>query len=125
MKFDTPAIQNPIDRGKVVGIPHDRIDGPAKVTGTARYAYENHEAAPRAAYGWIVPSAIAKGRIAAIDTRAAESAPGVLAVVTYRNAGPLGKAEKNAATLLGGPRIEHYHQALALVVADTLEQARD
>ncbi|WP_029011396.1 aldehyde oxidoreductase molybdenum-binding subunit PaoC [Azospirillum halopraeferens] len=125
MRFDQPATTNPIDRGRVVGVPHDRIDGPAKVTGTAPYAYERHDAAPDAAYGWIVGSAIARGRITAIDTRAAEAAPGVLGVVTHENAGPLGKGRFNTAHLLGGPAIEHYDQALALVVAETLEQARD
>jgi len=39
MKFTTPAGQNPIDQGKVVGKPHDRIDGKFKTTGTAPYAY--------------------------------------------------------------------------------------
>ncbi|KEQ54570.1 aldehyde oxidoreductase molybdenum-binding subunit PaoC [Sphingobium chlorophenolicum] len=125
MKFDTPATTNPIDRGRVIGIPHDRIDGPAKVTGTAPYAYERHDAAPNAAYGWIVGSAIAKGRIGAIDLRAAEAAPGVLGIVTHQNAGPLGKGNFNTAHLLGGPQIEHYEQAVALVIADTLENARD
>ncbi|MGV3770777.1 MAG: aldehyde oxidoreductase molybdenum-binding subunit PaoC [Sphingobium phenoxybenzoativorans] len=125
MKFDQPATINPIDRGKVVGIPHDRIDGPAKVTGSAPYAYERHDVAPNAAYGWIVGSAIAKGSIKSIDSRDALAAPGVLAVVTHENAGPLGKGSMNTAYLLGGPKIEHYDQALALVVAQTLEQARD
>jgi len=125
MKFDQPATINPIDRGRVIGIPHDRIDGPAKVTGSAPYAYERHDVAPNAAYGWMVGSAIAKGSIKSIDTRDAEAAPGVLAVVTHKNAGPLGKGRMNTAHLLGGPRIEHYDQALAVVVAETLEQARD
>jgi len=39
MKFDKPAGPNPIDQLKVVGRPADRIDGPLKTTGTARYAY--------------------------------------------------------------------------------------
>jgi len=125
MKFDQPATANPIDRGRVIGIPHDRIDGPAKVTGSAPYAYERHDVAPNAAYGWMVGSAIARGSVKAIDTRDAEAAPGVLAVVTHKNAGPLGKGQMNTAHLLGGPRIEHYDQALAVVVAETLEQARD
>jgi xanthine dehydrogenase YagR molybdenum-binding subunit len=125
MKFDQPATSNPIDRGKVIGIPHDRIDGPAKVTGSAPYAYERHDVAPNAAYGWIVGSAIAKGSIKTIDTRDALAAPGVFAVVTHENAGVLGKGKMNTAHLLGGPKIEHYDQALALVVAKTLEQARD
>ncbi len=125
MKFDTPATTNPIDRGRVVGIPHDRIDGVAKVTGTAPYAYERHDAAPKPAYGWIVGSAIASGTIRSIDLKAAEAAPGVLGIVTYENAGPLEKGDFNTARLLGGPKVEHYEQAVALVVADTLENARD
>jgi len=124
MKFDTPAGINPIDKGRVIGIPHDRIDGAAKVTGSAPYAYERHDAAPNAVYGWIVGSAIAKGRIAAMDMRAAESAPGVLGIVTHANAGKLGKGSMNTAPLLGGPQIDHYEQAVALVVADTFENAR-
>ncbi|MEE2740453.1 MAG: aldehyde oxidoreductase molybdenum-binding subunit PaoC [Pseudomonadota bacterium] len=124
MKFDTPAGPNPIDKGRVIGIAHDRIDGPAKVTGTAAYAYERHDAAPNAAYGWIVGSAIAKGRIAAMDLTAAEASPGVLGIVTHANAGKLSKGNMNTAHLLGGPQIEHYEQALALVVADTFENAR-
>jgi xanthine dehydrogenase YagR molybdenum-binding subunit len=125
MKFDQPATTNPIDRGRLVGLPLDRIDGPAKVSGAARYAYEHNDGAPRAAYGWIVGAAIGKGRIAAIDTREAEQSAGTLAVITHENAGALGKGENNTATLLGGPEIEHYDQAVALVVAETLEQARD
>ena len=124
MKFDTPAGPNAIDRLKVIGRPTDRIDGPAKVTGAARYAYERHDQVPDPAYGYIVGSAIAKGRVTRIDTAAARAAPGVLAVVTHENAGKLTKGNFNTAHLLGGPRVEHYHQALAVVVADTFEQAR-
>ena len=125
MKFDTPATTNPIDQLKVIGKPLDRIDGPRKTTGTARYAYERQDAAPNAAYGQVVGAAIAKGEIATMDIRAARAAPGVLAVVTARNAGRLGKGKFNTAKLLGGPSIQHYHQAVALVVAETFEQARD
>jgi len=124
MKFDKPAGENPIDQLKVVSQPRDRIDGPQKTTGTAHYAYEWHQQAPNAAYGYVVGSAIAKGRITAIETDAAKNAPGVLTVITASNAGALGKGDKNTATLLGGPTIEHYHQAVALVVAETFEQAR-
>jgi len=124
MKFTTPATTNPIDRLSIVGKPVDRIDGPLKVTGTAPYAYEQHQAAPQAAYGYVIGAAIAKGRIAAIDSAAARHAPGVLAVVTYDNAGPVGVGKFNTAKLLGGPDIQHYHQAVALVVAETFEQAR-
>jgi xanthine dehydrogenase YagR molybdenum-binding subunit len=123
MRFDTPATTNPIDQLKVIGKPANRIDGPLKTTGTAPYAYERHDAVRNPAYGVVVGSAIAKGRIASIDLTAAEAAPGVLAIVTAENAGKLGKGKFNTATLLGGPEIEHYHQAIAVVVAETFEQA--
>jgi xanthine dehydrogenase YagR molybdenum-binding subunit len=124
MKFDTPATTNPIDRLKVVGQPHDRIDGKLKTTGKAPYAYERHDVAPDAAYGCILGAAIAKGRIDRIDTSAARRAPGVLAVVTYENAGKLGKAKAITARLLAGPEVQHFDQAVAVVVAETFEQAR-
>jgi xanthine dehydrogenase YagR molybdenum-binding subunit len=124
MKFTEPATTNPIDQLKVVGRPTDRIDGPYKTTGTAPYAYEQHQAAPNAAVGYIVGAAIGCGTIKKIDTAAARAAPGVLAVVTYENAGKLGKGSKNTARLLAGPEVEHYHQAVAVVVAETFEQAR-
>src|SRR3954471_511098 len=104
MKFDTAATNNPIDQMKVVGKPTDRIDGPRKTTGTAPYAYERHDVISNQAYGYIVGSAIAKGRIRSIDLSRAKAAPGVLAIVTSDNAGKLGKGERNTATLLGGPK---------------------
>ncbi len=125
MKFDTPATTNPIDQLKIVGKATDRIDGPLKTTGTAPYAYERHDVAPQAVYGQVVHAGIAKGRIASMDLSAARKAPGVITIVTARNAGKLGKGKMNTARLLGGPEIEHYHQAIALVVAHTFEQARD
>jgi xanthine dehydrogenase YagR molybdenum-binding subunit len=124
MKFDTPATTNPIDQLRVIGKPLDRVDGPLKTTGRAPYAYERHDMAPNAAIGVVLGAAIAKGRIASMDTDAARAAPGVLAVVTARNAGTLTKGSFNTARLLAGPGVEHYHQAVALVVAETLEQAR-
>lgn len=124
MKFEHPATLNPIDQMKVVGQPVSRIDGPFKTTGTAPYAHERHDVAPAAAHGFVVGATIAKGRITAIDTAAAEAAPGVRAIVTAANAGPLKKGDFNTAHLIAGPEVEHYHQAVALVVADTFEQAR-
>jgi xanthine dehydrogenase YagR molybdenum-binding subunit len=124
MKFETPAGDNPIDKLTHVGKPLDRIDGPLKTSGQARYAYERHDMAPDAAYGYVLGATIAKGRIKAIDTSKARAAPGVLAVVTHQNAGKLGKGRMNTAKLLAGPEVEHYHQAVAVVVAGTFEQAR-
>ncbi|TVV70701.1 aldehyde oxidoreductase molybdenum-binding subunit PaoC [Sphingomonas solaris] len=125
MKFDTPAGPNPIDRLAVIGRPTDRIDGPLKTSGTATYAYEHHHVAPDQAYGVIVGSAIAKGRIAALHLDEARACPGVLAIVTHENAGPLGKGAFYVGRPLAGPEIQHYHQAIALVVAETFEQARE
>ena len=124
MKFETPATTNPIDQLKVIGKPVSRIDGPLKTTGTAPYAYERHDVVPNQAYGYVVGSAIAKGRIKSIDLGDAKAAPGVLAIVTADNAGKLDKGKLNTAKLLGGPEIQHYHQAIAVVVAETFEQAR-
>ena len=73
---------------------------------------------------YVVGAAIAKGRILSIDVAAAQALPGVLAVVTAENAGKLGKGSTNAAPLLGGPEVAHYHQAIGLVVAESFEQAR-
>jgi xanthine dehydrogenase YagR molybdenum-binding subunit len=124
MKFDMPATTNPIDQMKVVGQPLSRIDGRLKTSGQAPYAYEHHDAVVNPAYGHIIGAAIAKGRITAMDLDAAKAAPGVLAVVTSQNAGPLGKGQMNTVKLLGGPEIDHYHQAIGIVVAETFEQAR-
>jgi len=124
MKFDTPATTNPIDRLKVVGRATDRIDGPLKTTGTAPYAYERHDLAAKAAYGWIVGSAIAKGRVVKMDIARARRAPGVLAIVTTLDLPRLGRGKMNTAYLFGGAGIQHYHQAIAIVVAESFEQAR-
>jgi xanthine dehydrogenase YagR molybdenum-binding subunit len=124
MKFDTPAQTNPIDQLKVVGKPYSRIEGNLKTTGTAPYAYERHDVFQNPAYGYAVPAAIAKGRIRGIDDTAARASAGVLAVVTADSVGGIGKGKLNTAKLLGGPRVEHYHQAVAVVVAETFEQAR-
>src|SRR5688500_13151964 len=100
MKFDTPATTNAIDQLKVVGQPVDRIDGPVKTTGTAPYAYDRHDVAANAAYGYVVASAIPKGRITSMNLSAARAAPGVIAIVTAQNAGKLGKGNFNTAHLL-------------------------
>src|SRR5256885_11884144 len=89
MKFDTPATLNPIDQLKTIGQPMNRIDGLLKTTGTAPYAYERHDVVQHPAYGYVVGSAIAKGRIRSIGLAQASRAPGVLAIVTAQNAGKL------------------------------------
>ncbi len=124
MKFDTPAGSNPIDRERVIGRPLDRIDGPRKTTGTATYSYEQHAVAANQAYGVIVGAGVAKGRIRSMNLTDARAAPGVLAIVTHETVDPLGPGGFYTARPLAGPDVQHYHQAVALVVAETFEQAR-
>ncbi|MBX9595394.1 MAG: xanthine dehydrogenase family protein molybdopterin-binding subunit [Roseomonas sp.] len=125
MKFDTPATTNPIDRMRVIGQPVDRIDGPLKTTGRAPYAYERHDVAAGQAYGHVLGAGIAKGRVLAMHIDAARAVPGVLAIVTTLDMPRLAKGKMNTAFLFGGADIQHYHQAIAVVVAERFEQARD
>lgn len=124
MKFDQPATTNPIDQLKVIGKPTDRIDGKYKTTGSAGFAYERHDVAEGQVYGYIIPSSIAKGTISSVDRSAARKAPGVIDVLIAKDFGELGKGDKNTAHLLAGPDVQHYHQAVGIVVAETFEQAR-
>jgi len=124
MRFDQAAGANVIDRMTVVGQPLDRLDGPMKTTGTARYAYEQHDVVPGQAYGYIVPAGIAKGRVVTIDTDRAAAMPGVVAIVTAAEAGKLGTGEFYVAKQLADGEVQHYHQAIAIVVADSFEEAR-
>jgi xanthine dehydrogenase YagR molybdenum-binding subunit len=124
MKFETPAGLNPIDKGVHIGRPHPRIEGPLKTTGQATYAYEQWDLPAKPAYGWVLGAGIAKGRLVSLDIADAQDATGVLAVVTADNASVPGKGGRNVAKLFASSRIEHYHQAIAIVVAETFEQAR-
>ncbi|MFL9811699.1 xanthine dehydrogenase family protein molybdopterin-binding subunit [Stutzerimonas sp. VN223-3] len=114
------------------GQPIDRVDGPLKVTGQARYASEFH--VPGLLYGSVVNSSIARGRIVSIDAAAAEAVPGVALVLTHQNRPPIASYDKpyedeDAAD--GSPfrplfndRILYSGQPIALVVAENLELAR-
>lgn len=116
---------------RVVGAPLDRVDGTLKVTGRARYAAEFSPAGVACAA--IVTSTVARGRIAAIDTSAAERAPGVLHVLTHRNAPSLpqqGRAAVNppagrVLSLLQDDAVHYNGEPIAVVVADTFEHAVD
>ena len=124
MEFNAPAGKNLFDDARIVGKSTPRIDGPLKVTGTAPYAAERHDVAANQAYGWIVGSAIAKGRIRSMNLADARRAPGVLAIVAATEHDPVGTSPFNQAPLFGGREVAHYHQAIAVVVAETFEQAR-
>lgn len=116
-----------------VGRPLDRVDGRLKVTGKARYTAE--WPVQGVAYGSLVMSTIASGRIKSIDTRAAEGAPGVLAVLTHENAPRLRSQEQKERpgvdpdfgvplSPLQDDVIRYNGQPIAVVVADTFERAR-
>ncbi|MBV8031636.1 MAG: xanthine dehydrogenase family protein molybdopterin-binding subunit, partial [Betaproteobacteria bacterium] len=113
----------------VVGLPLDRTDGPLKVQGEARYAAEFR--APAMAHAFLVRSTIAKGEIASIDSGEAERAPGVLLVLTHRNAPALPKRGKAAfhppagrmLSLLQDGSVHYSGEPIGVVVADTLEHA--
>ncbi|CAN0359206.1 unnamed protein product [Ectocarpus sp. 12 AP-2014] len=124
MDFDQSTEDNLFDHAHIIGKPHARIDGALKVTGSAPYAYERHDVVANQRVGYPLCATIAKGRITHMDASAARAAPGVLSVVTTLEIEPLGRAKSNVARLFGGDTIAHYHQAIAVVVAETLEQAR-
>jgi xanthine dehydrogenase YagR molybdenum-binding subunit len=126
MEMNTPVGANALDTDAqgLVGKPLDRVDGRLKVTGGARYAYEMLQG-PATTYGYVVEASIGKGRIKFIDTRAAERAPGVLLVLTHRNAPAQGTGNHHEAhPVLTGPQVSYYGQPVAFVVAETFEQAR-
>ena len=115
----------------LLGQPISRVDGLLKVTGQARYAAEQrHDANPLT--GWLVSSDTAVGEITHLSTQQAQAAEGVHAVITYKNAGPLKPFSKPAdesrftqsRAVLHEPYVRHYGAPVALVIADTLEQAR-
>lgn len=124
MDFNQSTEDNLFDRARIIGKPHARIDATLKVTGRAPYAYERHDVVANQLVGYPLCATIAKGRITHMDASAARAAPGVVSVVTTLEIEPLGRAKSNVALLFGGATIAHYHQAIAVVVAETLEQAR-
>ncbi|WEB44777.1 xanthine dehydrogenase family protein molybdopterin-binding subunit [Streptomyces yunnanensis] len=113
-----------------VGTAHTRIEGRDKVTGAARYAGEVPFA--ELAHGWLVVSTIARGRIRSIDTAPVLAMPGVLTVLHHGNAqplesdyvGPMGTPDP-ALQLFQHDRVPYAGWPVALVVAETSEQARE
>ena len=114
-----------------IGRPLSRVDGPLKVTGKAKYAFE-YVAQGEAAYGFIISEAIGKGRVIGVDVRDAERAPGVLLVLTQDNAppqtpwGPVDLPDRfaRAEPALDTDAVRYFGFPVAFVVAETFEQAR-
>jgi len=117
----------------IIGPARNRVDGRLKVTGQAKYAVEFE--VPNCAYAWPVTSNIARGKIRAIESKAARSAPGVLAILTHQNAPQPKETQGNEdepgdgfrieeRNPLGDDRVHYAGQYVALVVAQTIEQAQ-
>ncbi|MFF3510920.1 xanthine dehydrogenase family protein molybdopterin-binding subunit [Streptomyces sp. NPDC002573] len=126
----TATTGTPTTRGSV-GTPHTRVEGRDKVTGAARYAGEIPFAG--LAHGWLVLSTVARGRVRAIETAPVLAMPGVLTVLHHENAprvdsdfvGMLGSRPDPSLALFQNDRVPHLGWPVALVVAETPEQARE
>jgi len=125
-RLDTPNAKT-----RIIGRSTNRLDGPQKVTGSAIYAYET-AAIHQTLVGVFATATIGKGEIRTLDTSTAEAMPGVRLVITYKNAPQQGKLNPQtpgfavrARPILAGTSIDHFGQPIALVVADTFENARD
>ena len=116
----------------LIGTPVNRVDGRKKITGAAKYAADLMNG-NEIAHAFLVGSSVAGGRITKLDTKAAESAPGVLLVLTHLNSdrleklptelGPGGVGAEDRMPL-SDDRIYYAGQCVAFVVAETAEQAR-
>ncbi len=115
-----------------IGKGPNRVDGPLKVSGTAHYSGEFN--VPNLAYGYVVSSPIAKGKIVAIHADEVRALPGVLEVFSHENVPHLAWLDKSYKDQIapGGspfrplhsPDITFNQQPVALIVADTFELAR-
>ncbi|KRV49871.1 xanthine dehydrogenase [Wenjunlia vitaminophila] len=108
--------------GPPLGEPVPRLDGRAKVTGSARYAADHTPAG--CAHAWPVPAPVAKGTVTAVHRAAAMAEPGALSVLAHDDAPRLGDADDRTLAVLQSPRIAHRGQVVALAVAETLPAAR-
>ncbi|WP_033223339.1 xanthine dehydrogenase family protein molybdopterin-binding subunit, partial [Kitasatospora phosalacinea] len=111
-----------IDAPTAIGLDLPRRDGAAKVRGTAVYAYETPVENP--AYAHPVQATVARGRVTALDTAAAEALDGVLAVLTPATAERLASTEDRELAALQDDEVAFRGQVVALVVADSSETAR-
>ncbi|MBV6701302.1 xanthine dehydrogenase family protein molybdopterin-binding subunit [Kitasatospora aureofaciens] len=116
--------------GSPIGTATGRRDGRAKVTGEARYAAEYRPEGLLHAVQ--VTSTVPAGTLTALDTAQAETMPGVRLVLTHHNADPLSPAllfpfgaAPQSLLPLQDERIRFSGQVIALVVAETIEQATD
>ncbi|WP_151770640.1 xanthine dehydrogenase family protein molybdopterin-binding subunit [Streptomyces abyssomicinicus] len=111
------------DAPAALGAPLIRREGLEKVTGRARYAVEHR--LPGSAHAWPVTARVASGRVLRVDASAALAAPGVLAVLTHENAPRLAEPDDPTLAVLQDAHVPHRGWVVALVVAETLEAARE
>src|SRR5262245_17503181 len=119
---------NPIEKNAqgLISSATDRIDGPLKVCGVAKYSYE-YAGRGKTAYGFVVGATIAKGVVTSIDTQAAEHAPGVLLVLTHRNMPSLTATSPQPEPLrfrrpkpfLANNQVRYFGEPIAFVVAES------
>jgi xanthine dehydrogenase YagR molybdenum-binding subunit len=107
----------------VLGAPIARIEGPAKVSGTATYAYE--DAPDGTLYAAIVGAPVPRGRVTGIDASAAEALAGVVAIIHDDPRMVTGGSNSQGAAHSGTDTIFHYGQPVAIVVAEDQAIARD
>ncbi len=125
-KQDEPDHSNRLDGMKqgVLGKPLPRVEGLAKVTGTAPYAAEYH--IDDCAEGVLVTSTITRGEVTSIDRTSVLSMPGVIAVVDdEKMCTRAAQGKANEAPMQGPTQVCYWGQPIALVVAESFEQARD
>jgi xanthine dehydrogenase YagR molybdenum-binding subunit len=107
---------------RAIGMKLARLDGPAKLTGTAPYAFEYPLDDPL--YLHPVQATIARGRVTDIDTTAAAALAGVVAAITHKNAPRLACGEDRELWVLQSDEVHFRGQFVAAVVAETPEIAR-
>ncbi|MFF0451384.1 xanthine dehydrogenase family protein molybdopterin-binding subunit [Streptomyces sp. NPDC004609] len=111
-----------------IGASRPRVEGTGKVTGAVRYAAD--EPMSDLAHGWVVSSTVTRGRIRGLNTSAVLTMPGVLGVIDHHNAPRLNLeagsffGPDGGMHLLQNEEIPHSGRPIALVVAETAEQAR-
>ncbi|MET8164410.1 xanthine dehydrogenase family protein molybdopterin-binding subunit [Streptomyces sp. NPDC005329] len=105
-----------------VGAPAERREGREKVTGTARYAAE--QPLPGRLFARPVPATIVRGRVTDVDAAAALALPGVVTVLTHRDAPRLAAPDDATLAVLQSPEVPNRGWFVALVVADSPEAAR-
>jgi len=107
-----------------LGAPVPRREGREKVTGRARYAFEQ-ESAEGCVYAWPVQSSVATGTITGFNADEVLALPGVLAVMTHENAPHLEEAGDAELLLLQSPAVAYRGQVVGVVLAETIDTARE